>query len=63
MLKYIFGAEVYGGGSPSPHRAKPAGSPLPPLGRAVSRLALCARVLLGGVSIFLIGLPVVSDRG
>jgi hypothetical protein len=36
---------IYGGESPSPRRAKPAGSPLPPLGLAASRLALCARVL------------------
>jgi len=35
--------DIYGGGSPSPHRAKPAGSPLPPLGLTASRLALCAR--------------------
>jgi len=38
-------ASIDGGVSPSPHRAKPDGSPLPPLGLAASRLALCARVL------------------
>jgi hypothetical protein len=38
-------ASIYGGVSPSPRRAKPDGSPLPPLGLAASRLALCARVL------------------
>jgi hypothetical protein len=38
-------ASIYGGESPSPRRAKPAGSPLPPLGLTASRLALCARVL------------------
>ena len=36
---------ICGGGSPSPHRAKPDGSPLPPLGLTASRLALCARFL------------------
>jgi hypothetical protein len=51
---------IYGGESPSaptrrpahrslcsasPRWAKPNGSPLPPLGLAASRLALCARVL------------------
>jgi hypothetical protein len=38
-------ASIDGGVSPSPRRAKPAGSPLPSLGLAASRLALCARVL------------------
>jgi len=41
--KTDIGAVVYGGESPSPRRAKPAGSPLPPLGLPASRLALCAR--------------------
>ena len=41
-------ASIYGGESPSPRRAKSDGSPLPPLGLAASRLALCARVLLEG---------------
>jgi hypothetical protein len=41
-------ASIYGGVCPSPRRAKPAGSPLPPLGLAASRLALCARVLPDG---------------
>jgi len=41
-------ASIYGGESPSPRRAKPAGSPLAPLGLTASRLALCARVLPEG---------------
>jgi hypothetical protein len=41
-------ASIYGGESPSPRRAKPAGFPLPPLGLTASRLALCARVLPEG---------------
>ncbi len=31
-------ASIYGGVCPSPRRAKPDGSPLPPLGRTASRL-------------------------
>ena len=41
-------ASIYGGGSPSPRRAKFAQVPLPPLGLGVSRLAFCARVLREG---------------
>jgi hypothetical protein len=72
VLKYIFGAIFvalvwaavsYGGETPSPRRAKPAGSPLPPLGRVASRLALCARGLFGGNPLIPTGNPAGSDRG
>jgi hypothetical protein len=46
--------KIYGGVSPSPQQAKLAGSPLPPLGLWASRLALCARVPLVFLLLFLL---------